>query len=74
MKKRNNLNKYAINVFKYWQMEYEHHIGDNPEDLLNNHVLSMIVCDCWKLNILPQNCCCIIHNAFFSLDDSKLNW
>lgn len=64
---------YATNVFNYWQMEYDHHIGDCAEDLLNNHVLSMIVIDCYKLNIKPINCCSVIHNAFFSLDDSMLN-
>lgn len=69
-----SVEKYSYNVFRYWQMEYDHHIGDSPEDLLNNHVLSMIVSDCYKLNVKPQNCCSIIHNAFFSLDDSKLEW
>jgi hypothetical protein len=70
MMTQKNISKYANKVFWYWQMEYDHHIGDTCEDLLNNHVLSMIVIDCYKLKIKPCNCCAIIHNAFFSLDDS----
>lgn len=71
---KQDIYKYANSVFRYWQMEYDHHIGDNSEDLLNNHVLNMIISDCYKLKIKPNNCCSIIHNAFFIIDDQKLDW
>jgi hypothetical protein len=69
-----NVNDYADLVYSYWQMEYDNYIGDNASDLLISPVLKMIITDCCKLNIKPNNCCSIIHNSFFSLDSSKLNW
>jgi hypothetical protein len=50
-------------------MEYDNHIGDEFEDLINNHVLSMIVNDCYKLKIKPCNCCVVIHNTFFNFKE-----
>ena len=63
--------KYAYHVFNYWQMEYDHHIGDDFEDLINNHVLKMIVNDCYKLKLKPCNCCVVINNTFFSLKETE---
>lgn len=68
---KQDFHKYAYYVFNYWQMEYFNHIGDEPEDLLNNHVLSMIIKDCYKLKIKPSNCCVIINNTFFILDKAE---
>lgn len=68
---KQDIHKYAYYVFNYWQLEFNNHIGDYPEDLLNNHVLSMIVKDCYKLKIKPNNCCGIIYNAFFSCEQAE---
>lgn len=69
-----NVKDYADKVYSYWIMEYDHYIGDSGEDLFKSPVLKLIITDCFKLNIKPNNCCSIIHNSFFSLDDSRLSW
>ena len=60
---------YASKVFEYWQSEYDHHIGDESDDLINNHVISMIILDCYRLKLNPPNCCGVIYNCFFSMED-----